>query len=288
MELPIAGVKSLPSLKADRVRFIIPRMLEALAVVLFGLVIGSFLNVCIHRLPRGESVVSPRSRCPRCGRLIPAWENIPLLSYVMLRGRCGGCRAPIGWIYPAVEILTPVALYLLYLKFGLSIPLAVNALLFCLLIVLAFIDLFQRILPDVLTLGGTAAAFLLSPWQAAEFMGAGPFWSRLLQAFIGAAIGGGVLWLVAALYFRVKKVEGMGFGDVKMMAMVGAFLGWRLAWLTILLGSLAGALIGAGYMLATSKGRRYELPFGTFLAFGAIASVLWGNDLLAWYFRFLR
>ncbi len=258
------------------------------AVLLFGLIIGSFLNVCIYRLPRNQSVVTPRSRCPGCGRQIPAWENIPVLSYLILGGRCRGCRAAISWVYPLVELLTVGALYLLFLKFGLSLQLGINALFFCLLIVLVFIDLFERILPDVLTLGGAAAALALSPWQAPEFLGSGPFWWNLLNSLLGAVIGGGVLWLVAEIYFRVKKVEGMGFGDVKMMAMVGAFLGWRLAWVTILLGSLSGAIIGAVYMLAAGKGRRYELPFGTFLGFGAIAATLWGSDLLNWYLGLLN
>ncbi len=263
------------------------RMLTPLAVVLFGLVIGSFLNVCIHRLPRSQSVVTPRSSCPHCGRLIRAWENIPVLSYLLLRGRCRGCQAAISWVYPVVELLTAGCLLLLHWKFGLSVVFAVNAVFFCLLIVLMFIDLFERLLPNLITFSGAAAGLLAAPWQASEFLGGGSAASQLFNSVLGAVFGGGMLWLVAWLYFRLKKIEGMGFGDIKMMVMVGAFLGWRMAWLTILLGSLSGALLGAAYILTLGKGRLYELPFGTFLAAGAMASVLWGNDLLSWYFGWI-
>ncbi len=262
-------------------------MFADFGVIVAGLIVGSFLNVCIYRIPRRVSVIRPRSRCPNCDRLIRPWENIPVFSYLALRGRCPGCLASIGWVYPTVELLTAASLYLLYWKYGLTIAFGVNAVLFCLLIALVFIDLFMRLLPNVLTLGGAVAGLVLSPWQAAEFLGGGPVWSQLLQSALGAVFGGGILWLVAALYFRIRKIEGMGFGDVKMMVMVGAFLGWKMAWLTILLGSLAGALIGATFMWVAGKGRRYELPFGTFLGGGAMAVVLWGPDLLRWYLGLL-
>ncbi len=229
-------------------------------------------------------MVSPRSRCPHCQKPLRAWENVPVLSYLFLRGRCGGCKAPIGWVYPTVELLTAVCFFLLCRKFGLTPALAVNLLFFCLLIALIFIDLFERILPDPLTLGGTVAGFLLSPFQARELLGAATPWGAFGQAALGAALGGGILWLVATAYLKLKKIEGMGFGDIKMMLMVGAFLGWRFAWLTIFLGSLLGAVAGAIFILALRKGRRYELPFGTFLGFGAMAAVLWGARLLDWYF----
>lgn len=261
-----------------------------LFVVLFGLVIGSFLNVCIHRIPRGQSVVRPRSRCPQCSHAIRAWENIPLVSYAILRGRCSKCRARISWVYPAVEALTGAVFYLLFLKYGFSSPFWVNALFFSLLIALTFIDLYHRILPDVITLGGMAAGFLLVPLQSAEFFSK-PATSllvdivtaRYFESFLGIALGGGLLWAAAKLYLAVKKVEGMGLGDVKMMMAIGAFLGWRFAWLTVFLGSLLGAVVGVLFIYLSGRDRRYELPFGSFLGIAAMVASLWGEALIEWY-----
>lgn len=259
-------------------------------VACVGLIIGSFLNVCIHRIPRGESVISPRSRCPQCSRPVRAIENVPVLSYLLLGGKCRGCGQPIGWIYPLVEILTGVGFVLLLYRFGLSTPFFVNAVLFSLLIALAFIDLFERILPNVMTLGGTVVGLLLAGLQSEVFLkGAGSVWgeggipSNYVNSLLGILFGGGFLWAVAALYLRIRRIEGMGFGDVKMMAMVGAFLGWQFAWLTILFGSLVGAIVGGFYIYLSKQGRRYELPFGTFLAFAAMVVVLVGPEALNWY-----
>lgn len=259
-------------------------------VLLVGLAVGSFLNVCIHRIPKGESVVLPASRCPNCKSAIRPWHNIPVLGFLLLKGKCRACRQPIGWIYPAVEILTAAVLYSAFLKFGLSIALAINALFFAILIVLNFIDLFHRILPDVLTLGGAVVGFLVAPWQSRRFFEGDPLlpapismWDVYAHSLAGILIGGGMLWLAAYLYLKLRRVEGMGFGDIKMMAMVGAFLGWRFAWGTIFAGSLLGAVIGSIYLLARGKGRRYELPFGSFLAVGAILNALWGPEFLQWY-----
>jgi len=265
-----------------------------LFVVLFGLVIGSFLNVCIHRIPRGTSIVRPRSSCPHCGHMIAAWENIPLLSYILLRGRCSQCRSRISWVYPLVEALTAGVFYLLFLKYSFTAPFWLNALFFSILIVLLVIDLFHRILPDVLTLGGTVVGFLLVPLQSAEFFSEpASAWvgdmiaGRYFESLLGIALGGGLLWAVAKLYFVVKKIEGMGLGDVKMMMTVGAFLGWRFAWLTIFLGSMVGAVVGLAFIRLSGKDRRYELPFGTFLGFAAMAATLWGAHLIRWYFGFM-
>ncbi len=261
-----------------------------IALILAGLIIGSFLSVCIYRLPKGLSVVSPRSACPRCGRPIRPWENVPVLSYLLLRGRCRGCNGRIGWVYPAVELITAALFWLLFRRFGLSPELVLNALFFSLLVALLFIDLFDRILPDRLTLGGAVAGFLLAPWQHPEFLAGagslsigGPLISSYLNSLLGMVVGGGFLWLVAELYLRWRKIEGMGFGDVKMMAMVGAFLGWQYAWLTILFGSLLGAVGGGAYILWAGHGRRYELPFGSFLAVAAMAVTLAGPWALDWY-----
>ena len=261
-----------------------------LIVLVSGVVVGSFLNVCIHRIPRGLSVIGPGSRCPHCDSPIRAWENIPLLSFTFLRGRCRYCDQPIGWIYPTVEAFTALLFYLLFLKYGFNSPFFLNAVFFSLLIILMFSDLFERILPDVITLSGLLCGLLVAPFQSPEFfqddlfwVGGSKFWTHYLQSLSGIVVGGGTLWFVASLYLKLRKVEGMGFGDVKMMAMVGAFLGWRYAWLTIFCGSLLGALVGSLYIYLFGKNRRYELPFGTFLGVGAVITTLWGRDLLSWY-----
>jgi len=260
-----------------------------LFVILFGLVIGSFLNVCIHRIPLNQSIVRPRSHCPRCNHQIRPWENIPILSFLLLRGKCSECKAPISRVYPLVEFLTALGFYLLFLKYGITIPFWINAAFFCALIILIFIDLFHRILPDVLTLGGTIAGLLLSPLQSPEFL-LGPFpfdpsgpLSKPLNSLLGIVLGAGILWVTARFYLAWRKVEGMGFGDIKMMAMVGAFLGPTFAFLTIFLGSLSGAVVGMAFIRVARKDRRYELPFGTFLGMGAMLCVLWGRRLITWY-----
>jgi leader peptidase (prepilin peptidase)/N-methyltransferase len=267
----------------------------ALSVLIFvvGLIIGSFINVCIYRLPKGLSVVFPRSRCPHCERLIRPWENIPILSFVFQKGRCRGCGHPIGWVYPAVEVLTAICFLVLYLKFDLTASFLLNAFFVTLIIALIFIDLFDRILPDLITLGGTVCGVLLAPLQSPEFMSGpgslswgGPLLGSYVASVLGVLLGGGFLWLVAMLYLKLRRIEGMGLGDVKMMAMVGAFLGWQFAWLTILVGSFLGAILGGGYIWLRGRGRRYELPFGSFLGIAAIAITLSGPGLLRWYLGF--
>jgi len=260
--------------------------LEFVFVVAVGLAIGSFINVCIYRIPQRISVVSPGSRCPQCGHGIRPWENIPVLSYLWLKGRCSACREPISAVYPAAEILTALVLLLLYGKYGLTWPLLVNGVLFCIVVALVFIDLRERILPDVLTLGGLVAGFVAAPLQSTEFFAGPGGWSSWAQSLLGAFLGGGILWVVAYSYLKWRKIEGLGFGDIKMMAMVGAFLGWRFAWLTIFLGSVLGAVLGGLFVFGFRKGGRYELPFGTFLGVAVFISVLWGRRLLDWYFTF--
>lgn len=265
-------------------------MLFEFGAFLGGVIIGSFLNACIYRIPRGISVISPGSQCPRCQRPIGPLENIPVLSYVLQAGKCRGCGGAISPVYPIVEILTGILFLLLYLQYGFHAPFFLNAYFFSLLVALMFIDLFERILPDKLTLTGMMMAFFFSPLQdPALLLGPGsvglssPILAAYVNSALGAGVAGGILWAVGWFYLRLRKIEGLGFGDVKLMGMVGAFLGWQYAWLTILLGSLTGALIGGGYMLLTGHGRRYELPFGTFLGGAAILVALWGPTALAWY-----
>jgi leader peptidase (prepilin peptidase) / N-methyltransferase len=267
---------------------------------LFGLLIGSFLNVCILRIPREESIVLPASHCPACGAGIKPYDNIPVLSWLILRGRCRKCKASISAQYPAVELLTGLLFAGCYLMFGLSFEALKWAVFAALMVVLTVTDLRERILPDVVNFTGLGLALVLSlftapvdgsaGWIAARVFGASlpqPVLS-LADALIGAAAASGLLWFVAEGYFRLRGREGMGLGDVKMMAMAGAFLGLQRAMLTILLGSLLGSLIGTAIIAIRRKGRDFELPFGTFLGAGAMLVVFFGSATLDWYRSFLN
>ena len=264
-------------------------------VFLLGLCLGSFLNVCIHRLPQRESVVHPRSRCPACKKPIAAYDNIPLVSYLLLRGRCRHCGRHISLLYPAVELLTGLTLVLVYFRFGLS-PAALKATLLAgALIVLIFTDLRDRLLPDAITFPGIAAGFVFALWLPLEdgttalilrLAGAGTLPPRALSlsdAVLGALLGAGLLFVLGEVWYRVRHVEAMGLGDVKMMAMVGLFLGVKLTVFTLLLGSLVGSLVGGGFMLLTRKDSNYELPLGTFLGLAALVALFWGPALVTAY-----
>jgi leader peptidase (prepilin peptidase)/N-methyltransferase len=247
----------------------------AIFITAFGAVVGSFLNVCIHRLPLRLSVAWPASHCPHCRAPIKPYDNLPVLSYVWLLGRCRQCRQPIAIKYPIVEVITAAAFLGSFMLF--EPPLLVPRLLFaCAMIVLAVIDVEHRILPDVITLPGIAIGFLFSLFMP-------PGW---LESFIGILIGGGSLWLMGELYFRVRGEEGMGFGDVKMLAMIGAFLGWKLMLLTLLLASFLGSIIGVGVIVLKRGDMKYALPFGTFLAGGALIASMMGERLVRWYASF--
>jgi leader peptidase (prepilin peptidase)/N-methyltransferase len=266
----------------------------ALALVL-GLVIGSFLNVVILRLPQGGSITLPRSHCPNCRQMIHWYDNVPVLSYLVLRGRCRNCKKRISARYPLIEVLSAVIGLLLYFKFGLTIEWAIFFAFSAVLLVLAFIDLDHRILPDRITLNGIWIGILVSVYLAQPsplvsrlfrslgIEGLNPRVVALTASLLGALAGGGLLWGVAEAYLRLRGIEGMGFGDVKMMAMVGAFLGAPLALLTIMIGSLLGSIIGLIFIRLANKTREYELPFGTFLSFAGIIAVLYGEDLVRWY-----
>jgi len=248
--------------------------LEATLVGLLGLMIGSFMNVCIYRLPRRLSPVRPRSSCTTCGHTIAWYENIPIVSYVFLRGRCRGCGSRISVMYPIIEAITGAMFLGAYLLYGPS-PLLLARLLFgCLMIVLFVIDLQHRILPNAITLPGIVAGVLLSEV-------AGPGWRSSL---IGLLAGGGILWAIAEIYYRMRGEEGLGMGDVKMLSMIGAFLGWKLMLVTLVLASFSGSIVGAVVLVARKESLKYALPFGTFLALGAITSAAAGDGLVAWYF----
>ena len=252
-------------------------LLYAIFTFLIGLAIGSFLNVCIFRLPRRVSVVTPGSSCPSCGHRLSWKENIPLFSYLLQKTRCRHCQERISWIYPVVEVSTAGLFTALFLRFGVSPPFFLNVLFFGILIVLIVIDLNEGILPNPLTIGGTLVGLACAPFQAEEILGASPgdYRAAYLFSAAGSLLGGGTLWLVAEVYYRIREQEGLGFGDVKMMFMVGAFLGWRFVWSVVFMGSILGTLIGGGYIYILKKGSRYALPYGSFLGIAAIFIVLW-------------
>lgn len=248
-------------------------MLEGLAFVA-GAVLGSFLNVCIRRVPLRQSIVSPRSHCPRCGAAIHAYDNIPIISFLMLRGRCRDCQQPISWRYPLVEIVTGLAMVVLVRHFGLVPELPVYVALVATLIVITFIDLDHQIIPDVITLPGIIVGLVCAA------VGLGP---SLAASIIGLLLGGGFLYAVAAAYEMLAGREGMGGGDIKLLAMIGAFLGWQGVLTTLLVASLSGALVGGFLILLRRVGSRSPIPFGPFLAAGAATALLVGTRLLDWY-----
>lgn len=253
-----------------------PESLSIIATVALGLAIGSFLNVCIHRVPRGESVVSPGSRCPACRRPIRWYDNLPLLGYVLLGGRCRACDTRFSIEYPLVEAATAAMFLLLYWWYGWQPLLAVRWLFSAAMIVLFMVDLHHRILPNNITLPGIVVGFVCS-----VFLPPG-WWSSL----VGLMLGGGALLGIGELYYRVRGEEGLGMGDVKMLAMIGAFLGWRLTIVTLVFSSFLGSVVGLG-LIATGRGSmKYALPFGTFLAVAAVVSALVGEAVLAWYLSF--
>ena len=270
--------------------------LVSIGLFAFGLIIGSFLNVCIYRLPRRESVVRPRSHCPGCDHLIAAYDNIPLFSYLLLRGKCRYCQARISPVYFFVELSTGLLFLFLYSIFGLTASLAKFAVLGALMVVLTVTDWQTRLLPDRVTFPGMVVGLLFSqmvpvgdgaglllvrlagmegsPWRIAS----------LLDSLLGAVAGGGLLYFLGELYFRLRHKEGMGLGDVKMMAMAGFFLGPKLVLLTIWLASISGALVGGSFILLSRKDwKAFELPFGSFLGIAALVVAVWGKELLYWY-----
>lgn len=252
-------------------------MSEYAVAVAFGLIIGSFLNVCIYRIPRNLSIVFPSSRCTACNNEIRAWDNIPVISYLLLGGRCRNCRAKISLRYPLVETLNAFLYAAVVWRYGIGWNSAVYAVLCSSLIVITFIDLDFQIIPDRITLAGiplglVTGFFLLNdPFMRADFLG-------YKASLIGLFAGGGLFYLVAVL-----SRGGMGGGDIKMMAMVGALMGWKSVFLTTFLGSLAGSLIGVFLMIFKGRGRKTKIPFGPFLALGTLVTLFFGQEILLWY-----
>jgi len=245
----------------------------AVMVCVIGAVIGSFLNVCIYRLQREESIVWPGSRCPTCGKPIAWHDNLPIVSFLLLLGRCRACRAPISWRYPLVEALNGAGYLLLLRQFGLTWPALIYAVFFSALVVITFIDLDIQIIPDVISLPGIVAGLAVSHWLP----------QGAISSLVGVLVGGGFFWLVAEVGFRVLKQEAMGGGDIKLIAMIGAFVGWQGVLLTIFLASLAGSAVGLSFMAFKGWGRKTPIPFGPFLALGAVLALFFGAPIWEWY-----
>ena len=245
---------------------------------LLGLAVGSFLNVCIYRLPLEQSLAFPASHCTSCNRRLSWFENVPVLAWLLLRGRCRTCHARISIVYPLVELFAGTMFAWAAWQYGPGWLLVSRLLFGCMLIVLFFIDLRHRILPNVITVGGTIAGFILS-------VVAPPGWTSSL---LGLVIGGLIPLLLAEAYFRLRKIEGLGMGDVKMLALIGAFLGWKLVLLTLALASLLGSVVGVGLIVARRGNMKLALPFGTFLAIAAMFAAAVGDAVVAWYMGFYR
>lgn len=248
-------------------------------VFIFGICIGSFLNVCIYRLPESKSIVHPRSMCPSCGTLIASYDNLPIFSYMALRGKCRHCAARISLRYPAIEFISGIFAVGVYLKYGLSLEALIYYTFIATLLVITFIDIDHQIIPDVISLPGIpiffAASFALPD-------------ITLVESIVGILIGGGSLWIVAQLYYVLTRKEGMGGGDIKLLAMMGAVIGWKGVLFTIFVASAIGTVAGMLVMLKTRTSMKLKVPFGPFLAIGAIAYIFLGPQLITWYFNLLR
>jgi len=242
-----------------------------------GLFIGSFLNVCIHRIPRDESIVFPASRCPKCGRAIRPWENIPVLSYLFLMGRCRGCREKISIRYPVVELLSALLAVAMLYRFGLTPSFFIYYLWACVLLVITFIDIDFQIIPDSLSIGGIVVGLVLVWWLPLSYTNA------LMGLFLGAGL---LIFVIYGYYFLTGK-EGMGGGDVKLLGMIGVVTGWQGVLFTIFMGSLIGTAVGVPWAFAQKKNMQAAIPFGPFLALGALIYVLWGDLFINWYFGIL-
>ena len=264
----------------------VPEPLASAFALAVGLILGSFLNVCIYRLPLGDSVVRPRSRCPKCKSPILWYHNIPVLSWFFLRGKCRNCSATISWRYPFVEVVAGMTVLLLWRWFGTTAAFPIAALFTLALVVLFFTDYDHQLLPDAITLTGLSVGLAVAWFN--PFLGQSAGWARIWSAGAGAVLGSGVLWAVGAVYGKLRGVEAMGMGDVKMMAMVGAFAGPAGVLFTIFAASLAGAAIGLLMIPLGGRSLQDKLPFGCFLAPAALASILFGRSAIEAYFDFLR
>lgn len=272
----------------------------SVVVFIVGLVVGSFLNVCIVRLPRGGSVVTPPSHCPRCRSGIKFYDNIPLISFLLLRGKCRSCGEPISWRYPLVELVNALFYVWIVREFWIGGEAFLMMAICSSLIVITVIDYDHLIIPDSITLPGMLIGLSLAPFFMTPlgdplpfhleslFPHAGPYLTGFLNSLIGLLLGGGPLFAIGWLWEKLRHVEAMGGGDVKLMGMVGSFLGWKGALLTIMLGALAGSLVGVLLIALKRHNMGKLIPFGPFLAVGAVASMLYGPDIISWYLGLIR
>lgn len=266
-------------------------MTAIIITFIFGSIVGSFLNVCIHRMPHGESVVWPSSHCPHCKKRIPAYDNIPFLSYLMLRGECRFCKKRISLRYPLVELLTAVMFVLLFKRYGLNYDFFCYTVFACALIIGTFIDIPHRIIPDEISVGGMIVGFILTSVKGFNFNPYSFNFRPMINSLLGIIIGGGIIYLTGFLfdlvYFKLLKrppiqgeTESMGGGDVKLLAMIGSFLGWQKAVLTFFLAPFFGAIIGI-INLITKKD--HTIPYGPFLSLAALISLFWANKIIEFF-----
>src|SRR5665648_14275 len=254
--------------------------IEIISIVilsLLGLIVGSFSNVCIYRIPRNESIIFPASHCPKCHKTIRPFDNIPLLSYILLKGRCRHCKSKISIRYPVVEFLTGLTYLIIYLVYGLTIQTLVYIILSSALIIIAFIDLNQQIINDVISLPGIVIGFVISFFV--------PYISFINSA-LGVVIGGGIILIIGLAGSVIFKKEAMGGGDVKLAAMIGAFLGWRYIIISLFLGFFLGALAGIFLIMSKIKKREDVIPFGPFIVLGSFITLFWGGQIISWYLGF--
>ena len=268
-------------------------------VFMFGMCIGSFLNVCIYRLPSSMSIINPsRSICPQCNSAISFYDNIPVFSYLWLKGRCRQCKATISLRYPLVELMTGTLAIAILFMFGLTLEGVVYFVFISSLLVITFIDIDHKIIPDIITLPGIPIFFLASfidrqniwyfkilPDNLMEFFAFLPLPAMTYNSVLGVLAGGGSLYLVIWAYYLIRKEEGMGGGDIKLLAMIGALLGWEGVFFTIFVASLTGTFLGIIFMLQKGKNLKFAIPFGPFLSIGAMSYVFFGEKVLFWYFH---
>jgi leader peptidase (prepilin peptidase)/N-methyltransferase len=262
-----------------RVHFMPPSIAFDILAFMYGAVVGSFLNVCIFRIPANRSIVSPPSSCPGCGSRIRWYDNIPIASFVLLGAKCRSCKAPIAYRYPFVELANGILTMFLFMKFGPSLTFGALFLLCSSLVVITFIDIDHQIIPDVISLPGILLGFAFSfflPWLG---------WKSSLA---GLLLGGTSLLVVAYGYQFLTGKEGMGGGDIKLLAMMGAFLGWKSIVFIVFAASLLGSVIGIALMLAKGRDSKLAIPFGPFLAFGAVLFIFYGKQIIDWYFSIGR
>jgi len=246
-------------------------------IFILGLIVGSFSNVCIYRIPRNESIIYPASHCPKCCSKIKPVDNIPLLSYILLKGRCRNCKSKISIQYPIVEFLTGLTYLIIYLIYGLSIQSLIYIILSSALIIIAFIDLNEQIVPDVISLPGIIIGLILSFFVP---------YITYANSSLGVVVGGGIILIIGLAGSALFKKEAMGGGDVKLAAMIGAFLGWRYIIISLFLGFFLGALAGIVLILSKIKSREDVVPFGPFIVLGSFITLLWGEKIISWYIGF--